>query len=341
MRFKERDRHQIFVEPEGLETDEMYLNGFSSSLPESVQDSFMRTMPGFENAVQSRPGYAVEYDYVEPTQLFPSLETKRVAGLFNAGQINGTSGYEEAAGLGLIAGINAVLKIRNKEPFILRRDQSYIGVMIDDLITKGTEEPYRLLSSRAEYRLLLRHDNADLRLTDLGYSLGLISEERYQEFLTKKENIKRVTGILESTYLGKRPEVEEYIKSVGFGELKGGILASELLKRQGIKYIEIAKFIPELQGFSLDEQTIEEIEIIEKYEGYIKKQIKDAANQVKLEEMKIPEDVDYINMDGLRLEARQKLDVVRPITIGQASRVSGVNPSDIAILILNVRKKHA
>ena len=237
-----------------------------------------------------------------------------------------------------MAGINASLKILGKEPLILRRDQSYIGVMIDDLVTKGTIEPYRLLSSRAEFRLLLRHDNADLRLTEIGHQIGLASEERYRKYLTKKQNIEDVTHILETTYLGKRSEVEEYLTSLGYNELRGGVLASELLKRPNVKYVEIAKFIPELDGFALDEDTIEEIEIIEKYEGYIVKQKREAENHIKLEKMIIPEDIDYLNMDGIRLEAREKLNKIRPRTVGQASRISGVNPSDISMLILNIKK---
>ncbi|MBO4286219.1 MAG: tRNA uridine-5-carboxymethylaminomethyl(34) synthesis enzyme MnmG [Bacilli bacterium] len=341
MTFVDKPRHQLFLEPESRYTDSIYLQGFSTSMSEEIQEKMVRSLPGFENAVFLKYAYAIEYDAIKTFEYDATLQTRKYSGLYIAGQICGTSGYEEAAGLGLIAGINAVLKIRGEEPLILRRDQSYIGVMIDDLITKGTEEPYRLLSSRAEYRLILRHDNADLRLTEIGYKLGLISEERYQKFLLKKENIKKVTAILESTHLGKKKELEDYLSSLGYSELKGGVLASEILKRPNVKYREIAKFIDDLQGFSLDDNTVEEIEIIEKYEGYIAKQKREAENHIKLEEMKIPDDFDFMNMDGLRLEARQKLAKFRPATIGQASRVSGVNPSDVSILILNVRKKHA
>ena len=338
MTFKDKDRHQLFLEPESRYTDSIYLQGFSTSMSEEVQELMVRSLPGFENAVFLKYAYAIEYDAIKTTEYGPTLEIKKWPGLYIAGQICGTSGYEEAAGLGLLAGINASLKIQHRAPLILRRDQSYIGVMIDDLVTKGTEEPYRLLSSRAEFRLLLRHDNADLRLTDIGHDIGLISEERYNYFLQKKQNIKEVTAILESTYLGKRKEIEEYITSLGFNELKGGVLASELLKRQGVKYVELAKFIPELDKYDLDEQTIDEIEIIEKYEGYIVKQKRDAENHQKLEELKIPANIDYLSMNGLRLEAREKLNKVRPLTVGQASRISGVNPSDISMLILNVKK---
>ena len=341
MTFQDKERHQLFLEPESRYTDSIYLQGFSTSMSVELQERMVRSLPGFENAVFLKYAYAIEYDAIKTEEYGPTLEIKKWPGLYIAGQICGTSGYEEAAGLGLIAGINAVLKIRKQEPLILRRDQSYIGVMIDDLVTKGTEEPYRLLSSRAEFRLLMRHDNADLRLTDIGHQIGLISDERYQKFLKKKDDIKYVIDILNSTYLGKRKEVEEYLASLGYSEMKGGILASEVLKRQDVKYVRIREFIKELQDFELPEDTIDEIEIIVKYEGYIAKQIRDADNQRKLEEMKIPSDIDYINMDGLRLEARQKLDKVRPLTIGQASRVSGVNPSDVSILILNVRRKHS
>ncbi len=336
--FKDKTRHQLFLEPESRYTDSIYVQGFSTSMSEEVQDLMIKSLPGFENAVVLKYAYAIEYDAIKTTEYGPTLELKKWPGLYIAGQICGTSGYEEAAGLGLMAGINASLKIQGKEPLILRRDQSYIGVMIDDLVTKGTEEPYRLLSSRAEYRLLLRHDNADLRLTDIGREVGLISDERYEYFTSKRNNINKVTEILESTYVGKRKEVEEYLASLGFNELKGGVLASELLKRPGVRYTELAKFIPELKDIELDEQTIDEIEVIEKYEGYIVKQKRDALNSQKLEELVIPTDIIYKDMNGIRLEAREKLEKVRPLTVGQASRISGVNPSDISMLILNIKK---
>lgn len=338
--FADKERHQLFLEPESRYTDSIYVQGFSTSMPKDVQEEMVRSLPGFENAVFLKYAYAIEYDLIVPEEYGPTLEIKKWPGLYIGGQICGTSGYEEAAGLGLMAGINACLKIEGKEPLILRRDQSYIGVMIDDLVTKGTLEPYRLMSSRAEFRLLLRHDNADLRLTEIGHQVGLIKEERYQKFLKKKENISKVIEILQSVYLGKRKEVEDYITSLGFNELKGGIQAYELLKRPNVKYAEIAKFIPELEGFSLDESTIEEIEVITKYEGYIVKQIKEAEGMAKLDMMKIPEGIDYLHMDGLALEARSKLNIVQPLTIGQASRISGVNPADISILILNIKKKN-
>ena len=336
--FADKERHQLFLEPESRETDSIYLQGFSTSMPVEVQEEMVRSLPGFENAEFLKYAYAIEYDAIRTEEYKPTLELKKWPGLYIGGQICGTSGYEEAAALGLMAGINAVLKIDGKEPLILRRDQSYIGVMIDDLVTKGTEEPYRLMSSRAEFRLLLRHDNADLRLTEIGHDIGLISDDRYRKFIEKKNNIARALEILGSVHLGKKKGVEDYLISLGFNELKGGILALDLLKRPNVEYTKIREFIPELQEISLDEFAIEEIEVIAKYEGYITKQIHEAENMRKIEEMKIPQGFDYLHMDGLALEARQKLDKVQPLTIGQASRISGVNPSDISILLLNVRR---
>ncbi len=337
--FADKERHQLFLEPESRYTDSIYVQGFSTSMPRDVQEEMVRSLPGFENAVFLKYAYAIEYDLIKPEEYGPTLEIKKWPGLYIGGQICGTSGYEEAAGLGLMAGINACLKIEGKEPLILRRDQSYIGVMIDDLVTKGTLEPYRLMSSRAEFRLLLRHDNADLRLTEIGHNVGLISNERYQRFLEKKENINKAIDILKKTYLGKKKEIEDYLTGLGFNELKGGIQAFELLKRPLVKYSEISKFIPELQDIKLDDSGIEEVEIIAKYEGYIVKQIKEAEGMAKLDMMKIPEGIDYLHMDGLALEARSKLNTIQPLTIGQASRISGVNPADISILILNIKKK--
>ena len=339
MTFKDKERHQLFLEPESRYTNSIYLQGFSTSMSKEIQEDMVHSLPGFENAKFLKYAYAIEYDAIKTEEYGPTLEIKKWPGLYIAGQICGTSGYEEAAGLGLMAGINASLKILGKPPFILRRDQSYIGVMIDDLVTKGTTEPYRLLSSRAEFRLLLRHDNADLRLTELGHEIGLVDENRYSKFLLKKKNIDEVIAILESTYVGKRKGVEEYLTSLGFNELKGGVLASELLKRPLVTYRELAKFIPELEKYDLDDQTVEEIEIIEKYEGYIIKQKKEAANQAKLDSTLIPEDIDYPSLDGIRLEAREKLARVRPLTVGQASRISGVNPSDISMLVLHIKKR--
>ena len=336
--FADKERHQLFLEPESRYTDSIYLQGFSTSMPVDVQEEMVRSLPGFENAVFLKYAYAIEYDAIRTEEYGPTLELKKWPGLYIGGQICGTSGYEEAAALGLMAGINAALKIDGKEPLILRRDQAYIGVMIDDLVTKGTEEPYRLMSSRAEFRLILRHDNADIRLTEIGHQIGLISDERYNNFINKINNINKAVDILKANYLGARKDINEYLKSIESNELTGGIQAFELLKRPNVSYVKIREFIPELHNIELDEFAIEEVEIIAKYEGYIIKQIREAKNMAKLEEMKIPSDFDYLNMDGLALEARQKLDKVKPLTIGQASRISGVNPSDISVLIFNVRK---
>ena len=336
--FADKERHQLFLEPESRYTDSIYLQGFSTSMPTDVQEEMVHSLPGFENAVFLKYAYAIEYDAIRTEEYGPNLEIKKWPGLFIGGQICGTSGYEEAAALGLMAGINACRKIDGKEPFILRRDQAYIGVMIDDLVTKGTEEPYRLMSSRAEFRLILRHDNADMRLTELGHQIGLIPEERYQRFVNKVNNIDKVVEILKNTYLGNRKDINEYLESISSNPLTGGIQAFELLKRPEVSYQGLLAFVPQLNDYPLDEFAVEEVEIIAKYEGYIVKQIREAKNMAKLEEMKIPQDMDFINMDGLALEARQKLDKVRPLTIGQASRISGVNPSDVSVLIFNVRK---
>ena len=336
--FVDKERHQLFLEPESRYTDSIYLQGFSTSMPVDVQEEMVHSLPGFENAVFLKYAYAIEYDAIRTEEYGPNLEIKKWPGLFIGGQICGTSGYEEAAALGLMAGINASREIDGLEPLILRRDQAYIGVMIDDLVTKGTEEPYRLMSSRAEFRLILRHDNADMRLTEIGHQIGLISEERYQNFTNKINNINKAIEILKANYLGAREDVNAYLRSIDSNELAGGIQAFELLKRPNVSYKEIVKFIPDLKDIELDEFAVEEVEIIAKYEGYIVKQIREAKNMAKLEEMKIPADFDYLNMDGLALEARQKLDKIRPLTIGQASRISGVNPSDITVLIFNVRK---
>ena len=336
--FADKERHQLFLEPESRYTDSVYLQGFSTSMPMDVQEEMVHSLPGFEKAVFLKYAYAIEYDAIRTEEYGPTLELKKWPNLFIGGQICGTSGYEEAAALGLMAGINASLKIDGKEPFILRRDQAYIGVMIDDLVTKGTEEPYRLMSSRAEFRLILRHDNADLRLTEIGHQIGLISDDRYHRFINKVNNIDKVIEILRNTYLGNRKDINAYLESIQSNPLAGGIQAFELLKRPEVSYTSLMEFIPSLKDYSLDEFAIEEVEIIAKYEGYIVKQIREAKNMAKLEEMKIPQDMDFLHMDGLALEARQKLDKVKPLTIGQASRISGVNPSDVSVLIFNVRK---
>lgn len=339
VKFADKERHQLFLEPESRKTDLMYLQGFSTSMPKDVQEKMVHSLPGFENAKIIKYAYAIEYDAISTEEFDATLMVKKWPGLYVSGQICGTSGYEEAAGLGLIAGINATHRLQNKEPLILRRDQSYIGVMIDDLITKGTIEPYRLMSSRAEFRLLLRHDNADLRLTEIGYKIGLINEERYQKFLIKKNSIESAIDILNKTYIGKKKAFADYLILLGYNEAKGGTRASEALKRTGVTYNGLVEFVPGLKNIDLDDEAIHEVETMIKYEGYIQNQIKEAKSMSKLDDVQIPVGFDYINMEGLALEARQKLEKVGPKTIGQASRISGVNPADIAILLINIKKE--
>lgn len=336
--FKDKERHQLFLEPESTVTNSIYIQGFATSMSKEIQELMVRSLPGFEHAEFLKYAYAIEYDAIRTEEYDETLQIKKWPGLYIGGQICGTSGYEEAAGLGLLAGINASLKIEGKEPLILTRNQSYIGVMIDDLVTKGTLEPYRLLSSRAEYRLLLRHDNADLRLTEIGHEIGLISEERYNNFLIKKENINKALSILSSLYLGIKSPVNEYLKSLNYEPLKYGVLASELVKRQNIKLNQLINYIDELKQLNLSLEEIEEIEIMVKYEGYISKQEKDALNMLKLEKLKLDKNIDYLSIDGLALEARSKLNEIKPSSIGQASRISGVNPSDISNLIFYIKK---
>jgi len=338
VKFADKERHQLFLEPESQMTDSIYLQGFSTSMPTDIQDQMVHSLPGLANAVILKYAYAIEYDAVIPTQLDATLQLKQWPGLYCAGQIIGTSGYEEAAGLGLMAGINAVLRLRQLSPLILRRDEAYIGVMIDDLVTKGTKEPYRLMSSRAEYRLLMRHDNADLRLTEHGYQVGLIGQERFETFLLKKAQIQEVIGILEKKHLGNTQVIKNYVQNLGYSDFQGGTSALELLRRPDVSYTAIRDFVPELAAINLDETAIEQLEIIVKYEGYIEKQKKEALHLAKLETLLLPQNLDYAHMDGLALEARQKLALIRPLTIGQASRISGVNPSDISILVLHLRK---
>lgn len=338
MTFRDKKRHQLFLEPEFRDGESIYLQGFSTAMEEDMQVTMVHSIVGLEKAEFLKYAYAIEYDALVPTQYELTLRVKKYQGLYGAGQICGTSGYEEAAGLGLVAGINAALYVLGKEPFILKRNESYIGVMIDDIVTKGTNEPYRLLSSRAEYRLLLRHDNADLRLTEYGHQLGLIDEKRYQEFTKKNENIEKVRQILDKTYLGTNKSTTDYLVSQGLEPLTSGVLASEFLKRPGVKYQNVYDLIPELHEINLDFIGISQVEIMIKYEGYIKREEKEALSFSKYESVKLPSDLDYMSMDGLALEARQKLDKIRPINIGQAGRISGVNPSDISILILNLKK---
>lgn len=336
VRFNDKPRHQIFLEPEGRNTEEVYVQGLSTSLPESVQHEMVKSVPGLENAEIMRAGYAIEYDAVVPTQLWPTLETKRLPGLFTAGQINGTSGYEEAAGQGLMAGMNAAAKVTGKEPIILDRSQAYIGVMIDDLVTKGTNEPYRLLTSRAEYRLLLRHDNADLRLTDIGYNYGLISEERYTAFTVKKEQVEAEKKRLNKIVVKPTEEVQNVMKSAGAVPMKEAVKAYDLLKRPELTYEHVEKMIE--KGENISEDVKEQVAIQIKYEGYIKKAREQVARMLKMEDKKIPADIDYTAINGIATEAIEKLKKVRPLSVGQASRISGVNPADISILLVYIEQ---
>lgn len=332
VRFNDKPRHQIFLEPEGRNTREVYVQGLSTSLPEDVQRRILATIPGLENVQMMRAGYAIEYDAIVPTQLWPTLETKKVKNLYTAGQINGTSGYEEAAGQGLMAGINAGLNALGKEKLILSRSEAYIGVLIDDLVTKGTNEPYRLLTSRAEYRLLLRHDNADLRLTEIGHKIGMIKEERYQRFLAKKAAVEAEKSRLQSIIIKPHEQTQEIIRQSGGTELKDGIRASDLLKRPEMNYSHIHLLAP--SETELDGDVTEQVEIQIKYEGYIEKSLQQVDRLKKMENKKIPENIDYDAISGLANEARQKLKEVRPFSVAQASRISGVNPADVSILLV-------
>ncbi|MDF9410431.1 tRNA uridine-5-carboxymethylaminomethyl(34) synthesis enzyme MnmG [Brevibacillus laterosporus] len=339
VRFNDKPRHQIFLEPEGRHTEEMYVQGLSTSLPEDVQLSMLRSMDGMENAKMMRPGYAIEYDSIVPTQLWPSLETKLIEGLFTAGQINGTSGYEEAAGQGLMAGINAARKVQGKPPVILGREEAYMGVLIDDLVTKGTNEPYRLLTSRAEYRLLLRHDNADMRLTDIGYEIGLISEERHNKFQQKRELVAKEKERLHSTRI--RPENElaqEVLREAGTPELTEVIDLAQLLRRPEVTYEHIHRISPAPE--ELDVDVREQVEIQVKYDGYIRKSLAQVEKMKKVEEKLIPKRIDYTAISGMSKEAREKLQKIRPLNIGQASRISGVTPADISVLMIYMEQFH-
>ena len=332
VRFADKERHQIFVEPLGPDTDEMYIQGMSSSLPEDVQIEMYRTIAGMENCVFTRPAYAIEYDCIDPSTLKLSLESKEIDGLFFAGQINGTSGYEEAAAQGIIAGINAARKLQGKEPIIIDRSQGYIGVLIDDIVTKGTNEPYRMMTSRAEYRLLLRQDNADLRLLEIGHEVGLISEERYQKFLNKKELIEKEKERMKKKTIKPTEKVNEFLRKHSSSEIDGGVKEYALLKRSELKYKDFHEIDDEMPDLSTE--VAQEVEIQVKYEGYIKLEEEQVAKFKKMEEKKLSEELDYDDIKGLRLEARQKLNKVKPRSIGQASRISGVSPADISVLLI-------
>ena len=336
VKFKDKDRHQIFLEPERKNGDEIYVGGFSTTMPEELQEKLIHSMEGLHNAVITKYGYAIEYDAIDSLELKMSLESKKIKGLYSAGQINGTSGYEEAAAQGLIAGINASLSLENKDPLILKRNEAYIGVLIDDLINKGITEPYRLLTSRAEFRLLLRHDNADLRLTEIGRKVGLIDDDKYKIFKTKVENIKKLQEHLENTKVEPTHQNNEYLKNLSSSPLTGKTLAIDLLKRPEVSIEDIEYLLNE----KFDKKAKEQVSINTKYKGYIIKTNIEVEKMLNLEKKKIPNDIDYNKVRNIATEARQKLNEVRPLTIGQATRISGINPSDITMLLVYLKKEY-
>lgn len=335
VRFSDKPRHQIFLEPESEELNTTYIQGFSTSMPHHVQDQMLRSLPGLEHCEIEKYAYAIEYDAIDPLQMKPNLESKIIENLFTAGQINGTSGYEEAAGQGLLAGINAVRKLDGKEPLILTRDEAYLGVLIDDLVTKGTNEPYRLLTSRAEYRLLLRHDNADERLSTYGYEIGLLSKERYERFLKKQQDMEACTNVLQETRFTPKSSIASYIEELGFEPLREGVSGLELLKRPNVTMKGLSNYI----DLPFSDEVKKRVEIEVKYEGYIAKAKRDAKHLRQMESRRIPESLDYEQIQHLSLEAKQKLSQIKPLTMGQASRISGVNPADIAVLAVYLEQK--
>lgn len=336
VRFADKDRHQLFVEPEGLDTTEMYVQGMSTSMPIDVQYAFLRTIPGFEDVKMMRPAYAIEYDLLDPLQLYPTLEVIKLPGLYSAGQSNGTSGYEEAAAQGLVAGINAALKIQGKDPFILARHEAYIGSLVDDLVTKGADEPYRMMTSRSEYRLILRQDNADLRLTEKGHSISLVSEERYARFLERKKKYEEAMDYIRTQRFTPKEEINRALESMGTAPLTTGTGADQILKRPEMTY---RKMMETLGCPSFDEEAVEEMEITVKYEGYIARQEAAVRKAARMENEKLPLDMDYLSLDGISTEARQKMDKIRPLSLGQAARISGVSPADISVLMVYVKQR--
>lgn len=336
VRFADKDRHQLFVEPEGLDTTEMYVQGMSTSMPIDVQYAFLRTIPGFEDVKMMRPAYAIEYDLLDPLQLYPTLEVIKLPGLYSAGQSNGTSGYEEAAAQGLVAGINAALKIQGKDPFILARHEAYIGSLVDDLVTKGADEPYRMMTSRSEYRLILRQDNADLRLTEKGHSIGLVGEERYARFLERKKKYEEAMDYIRTQRFTPKEEINRALESMGTAPLTTGTGADQILKRPEMTY---RKMMEMLGCPSFDEEAVEEMEITVKYEGYIARQEAAVRKAARMENEKLPLDMDYLSLDGISTEAKQKMDKIRPLSLGQAARIPGVSPADISVLMVYVKQR--
>lgn len=336
VRFADKDRHQLFVEPEGLDTTEMYVQGMSTSMPIDVQYAFLRTIPGFEDVKMMRPAYAIEYDLLDPLQLYPTLEVIKLPGLYSAGQSNGTSGYEEAAAQGLVAGINAALKIQGGEPFILGRHEAYIGSLVDDLVTKGADEPYRMMTSRSEYRLILRQDNADLRLTEKGHSIGLVGEERYARFLERKKKYEEAMDYIRTQRFTPKEEINQALESMGTAPLTTGTGADQILKRPEMTY---RKMMEMLGCPAFDEEAVEEMEITVKYEGYIARQEAAVRKAARMENEKLPLDMDYLSLDGISTEARQKMDKIRPLSLGQTARIPGVSPADISVLMVYVKQR--